>query len=46
MPFVVPEETPKDEYLQILARVLKNALTTKSKSLAKKIVKLILLLQD
>lgn len=47
MTFVELEKTFKDEeYLQILASVLKIASTIKSKSLAKKILKMILIPQD
>lgn len=43
MPSVQSEESVGDEYLEIKARILKNALVIKSKSLATRMVKMILL---
>lgn len=47
MTLVEPEETPQnEEYLQITANVLKSASAIRSKSLAKRMVKMILLPQN
>lgn len=44
---IEPEEAPREEqYLQISARVLKDASAIRSKSLAKRRLKMILLSQD
>lgn len=46
MTFGELEEVPQEEYLEVYAKVLKDASAIKSKSLVEKIMKMILLPQD